>query len=60
MSYAKMRLAIFVANRHARPRSYGWAMLYASPNNMGLVTLNGIVVAPRPHKAWRDKAERRR
>jgi hypothetical protein len=30
-------------------------LLYRSPNDLGPISLNGIVVAPRPYKAWRVK-----
>ena len=59
-SYALMRLALFVAKQHKRKRSWGVSMLYRSPDNLGLVSLNGIVVAPRPNRAWRAPAEHRR
>jgi len=58
-SYAVMRLALFVAKRHQRGRSWGYAQVYRSPVQLGLVTLNGIVVSPRPHRAWRAPAEHR-
>lgn len=54
-SYAVMRLALFVAMRHQCGRAWGFNQLYRSPNTLGLVSLNGIVVAPRPYKAWRVK-----
>jgi RNA-directed DNA polymerase len=54
-AYAKLRLALFVAKRHGRSRSFGWAMVYNSPNTLGLISLDGIVVAPRPNRAWRAK-----
>jgi RNA-directed DNA polymerase len=48
------RLVVFVANRHRRSRAYGrWAVLYRSPGRLGLMTLAGTVVAPRPERAWR-------
>ncbi len=48
------RLVLFVANRHRRSRAYGrWAVLYRSPGRLGLITLAGTVVAPRPERAWR-------
>jgi RNA-directed DNA polymerase len=48
------RLALFVAKRHGRPRAFGWhAVQYGSPNRMGLISLSGTVVAPRPHRSWR-------
>ena len=52
-SHADTRLALWVANRHQQPRRYGWQRFVASPNRMGLVSLNGIIVAPRPHRPWR-------
>jgi group II intron reverse transcriptase/maturase len=58
-NYAVMRLALFLAKRHQRSRSWGFAMLYRSPFQLGLVSLNGTVVAPRPHRAWRDPTEHR-
>ena len=64
-TYALARVALFVAKRHKKPRSYGWLMVaYESPNRMGLINLNGRVVAPRPNRAWREqpnaRGERRR
>src|SRR3954463_2122940 len=59
-SYALMRLALFLGKRHQRGRAWGFARLYRSPNQLGLISLNGIVVAPRPNRAWRAKAEHRR
>jgi RNA-directed DNA polymerase len=64
-THALARLSLFVAKRHRKPRSYGWLMVaYESPNRMGLINLNGRVVAPRPNRPWRAKAnaggERRR
>ena len=48
------RLVLFVAHRHRRSRAYGrWAVLYRSPGRLGLITLAGTVVAPRPGRAWR-------
>jgi group II intron reverse transcriptase/maturase len=52
--YAARRLALFVAKRHHRRRSYGWSVLAVqSPNRLGLIALSGIVVAPRPNRDWR-------
>ena len=54
--HAHNRLALFVAKRHQRTRAYGWRLVtYASPNRLGLISLAGTVVAPRPHRAWRGK-----
>jgi group II intron reverse transcriptase/maturase len=52
--YALMRLARFVALRHQRPPSYGWAVAYG-PTNLGLISLDGSVIAPRPNRGWREK-----
>jgi RNA-directed DNA polymerase len=54
--YAVMRLALFIAKRHQRGRAWGFARLYRSGDDLGLISLNGIVVAPRPHRAWREKS----
>ncbi len=55
-TYATDRLALFVAKRHRRARSYGWrAVVYRSPDRYGLINLNGSVVAPRPNRPWREK-----
>jgi RNA-directed DNA polymerase len=64
-NYARMRLALFISKRHRRSRGFGWSVLtYQSPNQLGLVTLSGIVVDPRPFRDWRARpnagGERRR
>ena len=52
--YALDRLARFLAKRHKRSRGYGWrAVAYQSPNRLGLINLNGTIVAPRPNRPWR-------
>jgi RNA-directed DNA polymerase len=63
--YARMRLARFISIRHRRSRGFGWRVLTTlSPNEFGLISLYGIVVAPRAGKPWREKpnagGERRR
>ena len=63
--YSRMRLALFLAKRHRRSRAFGWSVVaFASPNQLGLISLDGIVAAPRPFRAWRDRpnagGERRR
>jgi len=60
-----MRLALFIAKRTRRSRKFGWAVLVGrSPDQLGLIRLSGIVVAPYPFKDWRVKpnaaGERRR
>jgi RNA-directed DNA polymerase len=54
-TYARLRIALFVARRHERPRSFGWALVFHSPSELGLISLNGSVVAPRPDGVWREK-----
>jgi len=63
--YALMRLALVVAKRHHRSRHYGMSVVaFQSPNQLGLIRLDGIVIAPRPGRAWRGRpnagGERRR
>jgi group II intron reverse transcriptase/maturase len=58
--YALMRLALFLAKRHQRGRAWGFARAYRSGNQLGLICLNGIIVAPRPNRAWRAPTEHRR
>jgi RNA-directed DNA polymerase len=63
--YAVTRLSLFVAKRHRAPTRYGWRLVaYESPTRMGLINLNGRVIAPRPNRTWREKpnagGERRR
>jgi RNA-directed DNA polymerase len=59
-NYALRRLALWLSKRGNRRRAWGWGMaqVLRSPNHLGLISLDGIVVAPRPLRAW--KAERRR
>jgi RNA-directed DNA polymerase len=64
-SYARMRLALVISKRHRRSRGFGWSVVtFQSPNQLGLITLSGIVVDPRPFRDWRGKpntgGERRR
>ena len=63
--YARSRLAAFIRKRSRRSRGYGWSVLvYQSPDQLGLVSLVGTVVAPRANKPWRERpnagGERRR
>ncbi|MGO9226000.1 group II intron maturase-specific domain-containing protein [Mycobacterium sp.] len=52
--YAVMRIAGFIAKKHRRSRAFGrWVIAYASDNQLGLIRLDGTVVAPRPFRAWR-------
>ncbi|MGZ6667466.1 MAG: group II intron reverse transcriptase/maturase [Solirubrobacteraceae bacterium] len=52
--YAVDRLARFVGKRHKRGWGYGMkVVVYQSPNRLGLINLNGTIVAPRPNRPWR-------
>jgi group II intron reverse transcriptase/maturase len=59
--YALERLAGFVAKRHKRSRIWGMRLVTCgSPDNFGLITLCGTVIAPRPFRPWRAPAGCRR
>jgi len=60
MLHVHTRLAGFIAKRHKRRTRYGWRLLSRSPNRMGLIDLNGTVVAPRASRSWRGETECRR
>jgi len=52
--YAEHRVARFVAKRHKRGWGYGLkVVLYQSPDRLGLINLEGTIVAPRPNRPWR-------
>jgi group II intron reverse transcriptase/maturase len=64
-NYALERLTLFIGKRHKRGRGFGMSVVaYLSPDQCGLISLKGIVVAPRAGKPWREKpnagGERRR
>lgn len=60
-SYARMRMALVLRKRHRRSRGFGWSVVaFQSPDQLGLVTLSGIVVAPRPFRDWRGTLNARR
>jgi RNA-directed DNA polymerase len=55
-TYALRRLALFVAKRHKRASGYGMTVVaFVSPNRMGLVSLDRLVVTPSPFRDWRAK-----
>jgi len=63
--YAQQRLARFVSKKHRRSGAFGWwVMVCSRPVDLGLISLYGIVVAPRAGKPWRERpnagGERRR
>ena len=48
-NYALTRLSLVIAKRHHRSRAFGRSVVFfQSPNQLGLIGLNGIVVAPDP------------
>jgi group II intron reverse transcriptase/maturase len=52
--YTVDRLARFIGKRHKRGWGYGMKVVgYQSRNRLGLITLNGTIVAPRPNRPWR-------
>src|SRR3954447_25885104 len=54
-TYARVRLAILIGHRHKRWRAWGWrVVVYASPDQFGLINLDGALIAPRPNRAWRS------
>jgi len=59
-SYALMRVALFIAKRHQRGRAWGYARGLPVRNTLGLISLNGIIIAPRPNRPWRAPVEHRR
>jgi hypothetical protein len=55
-TYALNRLALFVAKRHHRASRFGWVVVhYQSPDHMGLINLDRLVVTPSPSRDWRVK-----
>jgi group II intron reverse transcriptase/maturase len=51
--HALRRLAGFIAQRHKRRKSYGWWVVAHQTHRMGLIDLNGTIVAPRPSRSRR-------
>jgi group II intron reverse transcriptase/maturase len=59
-NYALRRLALWLSKRGNRRRAWGWGMaqVLRSPDHLGLISLDGIVVPPRPLRAWKPNARR--
>lgn len=59
-NYALTRLALWLSKRGKRRRAPGWGMTQVlnSPNHLGLISLDGIVVPPRPFRAWKVECRR--
>jgi group II intron reverse transcriptase/maturase len=59
-NYALRRVALLLSKTGKRRRAWDWGMrqVLRSPNHLGLISLDGAVISPRPFRDWR--AERRR
>lgn len=57
--FAMQRIAGMISKRHRRSRSFGLRVMTTS-GYLGLLTLHGIVRAPRPNRHWRHGTEHRR
>ena len=58
-TYALKRLVLFAAKRHDRTSRYGWTVVnYHSRDQLGLISLDGLVVTPGPFRDWRVKRGR--
>ena len=54
--HALMRVVGVIAKRHQRSRAYGRSVvMFSSEDQLGLISLDGIVHAPRPFRVWRVK-----
>ncbi len=51
--HADTRLALLIAKRHQQHRRFGWQALASRPDRLGLISLDGTIVAPRPNRPWR-------
>ena len=57
--HAVFRLTGVISKRHERSRAFGrFVFGFASSNQLGLIALHGIVIAPRPFRAWKPVRER--
>jgi len=61
-NYALVRLASWLSKKGNRRRSWGWGIkqVLLSPNQLGLISLDGTVRPPRPFRARRGNTECRR
>jgi RNA-directed DNA polymerase len=59
-NYALTRLALWLSKRGKRRRSRGWGMTQVlnSKDHLGLIRLEGLVVPPRPFRAWNPECRR--
>jgi group II intron reverse transcriptase/maturase len=56
-NYALRRVALLLSKKGKRRRSWAWGMrqVLRSPDHLGLISLDGAVVAPRPFRDWRGR-----
>jgi group II intron reverse transcriptase/maturase len=52
--HALRRLSGFIAQRHKRRKRYGWWVVAHQTHRMGLINLNGTIIAPRPTPRRRE------
>jgi hypothetical protein len=58
-TYALKRLVLFMSYRYNRTSRYGWTVVnYHSRNQLGLISLDRLVVTPSPSRDWRVKRDR--
>ena len=58
-TYALQRLVLFMAKRHHRASRYGWTVVnYHSRNQLGLISLDRLVVTPSPSRDRRVKRDK--
>jgi group II intron reverse transcriptase/maturase len=59
-NYALKRVALLMSKRGNRRHAWGWGMarVLVSPDHMGLISLDGLVVPPRPFRAWKIECRR--
>ena len=59
-NYALTRLALWLSKRGNRRRAPGWGMaqILRSADHLGLIDLDGLVVPPRPFRAWKVECRR--
>ena len=59
-NYALKRVALLMSKRGNRRHAWRWGMarILASPDHMGLISLDGLVVPPRPFRAWKVECRR--
>jgi RNA-directed DNA polymerase len=59
-SYALLRGRAVCRQAPSVGPAWGVTQVYRSPNSLGLISLNGTVVVPRPNRPWRAPVEHRR